>query len=293
MKNGLAELHACLLNMAKDFHKLCQEHDLQYYVIGGTFLGAVRHHGFIPWDDDMDIGMPRESYERFLKLPKEALPSYFIRMDKGYNKDHGDYPFIKLCNKNTTLVEDINEYRVEGVFIDIFPLDGAHDSKILSKLKFKLSRLYIYALWYNGSEKEHKSLNEKIKVFVSKKFSNRKIYSAFNRMLSRTSFDRSEYAGNFMGVWGYKEIMPKSYLGKPTLYKFEDTELYGPENKHEFLKHVYGDYMQMPPIEKQTSHHLHEYLDLDLPFQEYYRLTQEQQLYDVEFGCMSAGTIGK
>lgn len=293
MKKGLGELHKCLLKMAKDFHELCQEHDLQYYIIGGTFLGAVRHQGFIPWDDDMDIGMPRESYERFLKLPKEAFPSHFIRMDKGYNKDHGDYPFIKLCNKKTTLVEDINEYRVEGVFIDIFPLDGAHNSKLLSKLKFKLSRFYIYALWYNGSEKDHKSLNEKIKVFVSKKFNNRKIYSAFNRMLSKTSYDKSKYAGNFMGVWGYKEIMPKSYLGKPTLYKFEDTELFGPENKHEFLKQVYGDYMKMPPIEKQASHHLHEYLDLDLPFEEYYRLTQEQPLYDVEFDCMSAGTIGK
>jgi len=270
MTNGIEQLHSCLLNIAKDFHKLCDEYNLQYFIIGGTFLGAVRHKGFIPWDDDMDIGMPRDSYEKFLSLPDSVLPPYMIRMDTGYNKTHGDFPHTKLCNRDTTLVENIYEYRITGAFIDIFPIDGAHNTKLLSKLKFYLSRIYVYGLLYNGAEHDDK-LGNKFWVNLAKKLDNRKIYAATNRMLAKTNYSNSKYIGNFMGIWGYKEIMPKSFIGTPQLYDFEDTQLYGPERADDFLTAVYGDYMKLPPIEKQKSHHTFEHLDLDMPFEEYYR----------------------
>lgn len=274
MDQMLEKIHGCLLNMAKDFHKICLENDLTYYLIGGTFLGAVRHEGFIPWDDDMDIGMPRESYERFLKLPDSALPSYLSRLNAGYGNKKRDFLYVKLCNRNTTLVENINERRIEGVYIDIFPLDGAHNTKIGSRLKYYYSRIYTYAIWLNASERKRNHPLKRIVQSCFSIFENQKIYNRANKMLSKTQYSKSKYVGNFMGNWGIKEIMDKEFLGEPTLYKFEDTMLFGPEKAHEYLSTVYGNYMELPPAEKQKSHHTYEYVNLELGYEEYFKQKQ-------------------
>lgn len=276
MDQTLEEIQRYLLNMAKDFHNICLENDLTYYIIGGTFLGAVRHNGFIPWDDDMDIGMPRESYERFINLSDSALPSYLRRLNAGYGNMKRDFLYIKLCNRNTTLVEEINERRIEGVYIDIFPLDGAHNTKISSKLKYYQSRIFTYGIWLNASEKKRNHPLKKIAQFCFSLFNNQKIYDRANKMLAKTQFSKSKYVGNFMGNWGIKEIMSKEYFGEPTLYKFEDAMLFGPQKDHEFLSAVYGNYLELPPKEKQKSHHMYEYINLELGYEEYFKQKQNQ-----------------
>ena len=116
-------LHSRLLSMAKVFHAFCVENGLQYYMLGGTMLGAVRHKGFIPWDDDMDFGMPRKDYDRFLKLAEEKLPAPFeVTCYKNVAKTPIHY--AKQIDGSATLVEDSYHDFVEGLYIDIFPLDA-------------------------------------------------------------------------------------------------------------------------------------------------------------------------
>ncbi|MBM6619094.1 LicD family protein [Bacillus suaedaesalsae] len=272
MDTQLKDIQRCLLNMVKDFHIICNDNKLTYFIIGGTFLGAVRHQGFIPWDDDIDIGMPRDSYEKFLKLPDSKLPSYLTRLSAGYGNNKRDFLYIKLCNNNTTIIENINEKRIEGIYIDIFPIDGAHNTKLASKIKYYRSRFYTYGIWLNASEKNRRGIVKKVTQNYFSIFDNNKLYNNGNKMLAKTSYDNSKYVGNFMGNWGLKEIMKKEILGKPTLYKFEDTLLYGPQLGHEFLSTVYGNYLDIPPKEKQESHHTYEYINLDLGFEEYAKL---------------------
>lgn len=271
MTHTVNELQKCLLNMVRDFHDICVNNKLDYYIIGGTFLGAVRHKGFIPWDDDIDIGMPRNSYEKFLKLPDSALPGYLSRLNAGYGNKKRDFLYVKLCNKNTTLVENGNEKRVEGVYIDIFPLDGAHNTRIGSYLKYYISRIYTYGIWLNGSDKERDTLFKRLAQKCSKAIDNEYLYNRGNEYLAKAQYDQSKYVGNYLGRWGPKEIMSRNIFGRPTLYEFEEIMLYGPENAHEYLSTVYGSYMKLPPLEKRKSNHAFEYVNLQLRYEKYHK----------------------
>ena len=123
MDIDVVELHSRLLNMAKSFHKFCQENGLNYYILGGTCLGARRHKGFIPWDDDMDIGMPRKDYEKLIEL-QTSLP-YYLELRYYENTPNSPMHFIKLIDNRRTLIEPrYNDY-VEGLYIAIFTLDSA------------------------------------------------------------------------------------------------------------------------------------------------------------------------
>ena len=118
-----------ITDVLKEFQKICNRHQLTYYAIGGTAIGAVRHHGIIPWDDDIDVGMPRPDYERFLEICRTSdLGNYELVS----NETHRNYnlPFPKFCNRNTTLVERMDVPCVIGLFIDIFPLDNTSDDMV-------------------------------------------------------------------------------------------------------------------------------------------------------------------
>jgi len=151
-KNSIKEIQNELLIMVKDFHEFCIKYNLKYYIIGGTLLGAVRHQGFIPWDDDIDIGMPRDSYDKFVNEYSKYLPKYLECLNAPYGNLKKDYLFIKLCNANTTLIEyDIID-RVEGLFIDIFPLDGAGNNLLTKKIKYYIIKVFIILLSLNASK---------------------------------------------------------------------------------------------------------------------------------------------
>ena len=102
------DLQLALLNMMKSFHEVCQENNITYYMLGGTCLGAIRHSGFIPWDDDMDVGIPRKDYEKLCRIAKDILPSN-LALRYYTNTANSPFHFVKLINTNTTLIE--NNYR--------------------------------------------------------------------------------------------------------------------------------------------------------------------------------------
>lgn len=266
----MSETQVLMLDMMKWFHRFCQKKGITYYIIGGTMLGAVRHHGFIPWDDDIDVGIPRDDYEILLSN-KDALfegeERYCLESPRDGNLDF-EYPYAKIYDTETTLIENCRAKTKRGIYIDVFPLDGIGDSKeeayknynyVLKRINFLMTR----TCSLRGSRSWIKNLAIIMSQMIPSTFlNNQKLLKEIDDICRRKSFVKSVYIGNLVGNWGMKEIMPKKYLGIPTLYPFEDTEVYGPEESDNYLTCVYGDWRKLPPIEKQKSHH--DYLFVDL-----------------------------
>ena len=260
------KLKATELNMLKEFIRVCQANELQYYLIGGTALGAVRHHGFIPWDDDIDVGMPRKDYNRFLSLAQQSLPDYYFlqtfETDPEYLAN-----FAKIRDNRTTFIESSMKNRRinHGVYIDVFPLDYYPEK---NEKWFKL----VDVLQVARISKEFASCaSTKMRmiqfvagiIFPSVKATLRK------RDEHLQSIHKSSMIANFCGAWGDKETVPSDYFGEGCLMEFEDIKAIVPRKYDSYLTHVYGDYMTPPPVEKQVGHHYTEIIDLDKSFNEY------------------------
>ena len=258
-KIDINECHTLLLNIAKELDRICTKHNIPYYMIGGTMLGAIRHKGFIPWDDDMDFGIPREFYQQFIDVCQAELnPRY-----KFINEDNSDYAVLgigKIIDTNTFLKEiySVDTEETIGINIDVFPLDytdGANDFFSFNnrmRLAFKLQKLLFvkaddrkgWKKWFAKFVKAVLPLNKKTLLnYINRKF------------LERSWLDNNDYVFNVAGAWGLrKELIPQEFFGKPTRHQFEDIELLGVTNYDAYLKWVYSNYMQLPPEDKRHIH---------------------------------------
>lgn len=257
-----------LLAMAKMFHNFCVEHGIKYYMIGGTMLGAVRHKGFIPWDDDMDFGIMRDDYEKLKDLRNEFLEGFslnFYECNKNFQ-----YGFCKIYDENSTYIEGLYDERaVGGIYIDIFPIDNVGDDlkkaeKIGSKIAFR--KKVVAAIYANGKRSSSlKTLGVKMLGALPK---SPKWFSWVYQSVEKYKGTDSKLVTNVFGVNNLKEIMPKEYFGKPVLYEFENTRFYGVEKPDEYLTRLYGDYMTPPPEDKRGGHNI-VYIDFETPYKEY------------------------
>lgn len=260
------------------FHQLCQDHGLRYYAIGGTAIGAVRHHGIIPWDDDIDVGMPRADYDRLLSLAPTALPQgYELILPETHR--HYNLPFAKLCDARTTLVERPDVPCVIGLFIDIFPLDAApSDRAEAERLVRRYRRLQnrLEAITTRSTFVTHLSLLAHPRQwgrFVIKTIGyffrpqlRRHLLSSMNqiaRAYNHLPAGLTTHLVNYGGAYGVREIFPASLLDGPPLFMpFEDIQISMMPGYDQYLRGIYGDYMQMPPEDRQTPHHLKHYVNL-------------------------------
>ncbi len=263
-----------LIEMMQWFHEFCTKNNIRYYAVGGTVLGAVRHQGFIPWDDDIDLGVPREDYNRLIELMKDATEECpFILeaplQDKGYI-----YPFSKLYDTRTTLIEDMQKPLKRGIYIDVFPLDGVGDTqegckKTYKKIRKQMALLHAKTYSLNKNDKFLKrTFYAGVRMFGFVLGTHTRTIKRINDICGKKTFDDCAFAGNMVGAWKEKEIMQREWFGKPTLTKFETMQIYIPENFDAYLSHLYGNYMQLPPLEKQKSHHNYLYLNLDKSYLE-------------------------
>lgn len=262
--------------MLASFLEVCRTLNLRYFLVGGTLLGAVRHGGFIPWDDDIDVAMPREDYEVFLREGQKYLPEYYFLQHLGsepaYNAN-----FAKIRDKRTTFVEySVRKFPIcHGVFIDIFPLDCYPDDPREQK-KMDLRQLIFKrrsrAAVEIPPQARHRfpvelGLRTVSALTVLRYPSFRKALEAREKL--HTAVKTGEKWANYCGAWGKKEIMPAAWFGAGKSLDFEGLEVKGPDCPHEYLTHLYGDYMQLPPVEKRVGHHYAEFIDLDMPAEEY------------------------
>jgi lipopolysaccharide cholinephosphotransferase len=257
----IRSLQLRILDILLAFDKVCKAHNLRYYIMAGTLLGAVRHKGFIPWDDDIDVGMPRADYDLLIANARQWLPQTYEFMC-AENNEHYPYPFGKIQDINTTLIEQRGFRYKGGIYVDVFPLDGVPQGGIAQKIHFAKYKLLIKILYFTCRDpyRHGKNLSSLTPLLCRKLFTPKNIQKNIRKVLTKYDFDKSTLVADYDDK--AKGIMDKKILGVPTPILFEGMELQGVENYDAYLKQKYGDYMQIPKPEKQIQHKFG-YLNLD------------------------------
>lgn len=259
----LRNLQALQLMIAKEVDLLCRKYNINYVITGGTLLGAVRHKGFIPWDDDLDIAIPRKDYEKFLAICKNELADAFFLQTIDTDPCYG-FAYAKVQLKGTCFLEKNAEKTgaISGVFIDVFPLDFLPKEKGLQKRLWRKLKFYKTLLLCKNKYKfaGKKSLVNKIAFqgmrFLSLLISRNKIIDKINRITAMFNSRETNVYINLFGAYSVgREIFSKSAVELSKDILFEDTYLRGPNNPEVFLRNLYGDYMQLPPEDKRYNRH--------------------------------------
>ena len=265
----LEKLHQVQLQILADFIKVCDKYDLPYFVVYGTAIGAVRHHGFSPWDDDIDVAMLREDYDKFCKVFQKELGQEYSLLTPEID---GRYActVTHIQRKGTKFISEASQdLKCDlGIFMDVFPLDyvaknrkaalrQARNSNVLGRLLFLSGTAYpvipykgvkgaiaAYACWI---------IHYTLKLLrIKPQFLYRKYVSTVTKYNNTSA--KSEYVTSFEYVGGLRDRVKRKELFPLQKVAFEGMEVNIPANNHEFLTKVYGDYMKIPPLEEQVNH---------------------------------------
>lgn len=252
-----------MLEIAKEIKRVCNENGIHYFLDSGSLLGAVRHLGFIPWDDDMDIGMLRDDYEKFLKIAPKKLNEHFLLQTWENDIGYG-LPFAKVQLKNTTYLEN-NAESVDcyhGIYVDIFPYDNFPDipdkqqGEKLNLYKMLMKAKCKYKPW-----KQYENINIKkfigyiplriVAVFINKK----DLIRRYNMIAEKYNNQHTKYMFS-QGIEQYGDwIIPSEVLKNMTSYNFENIQFSGPVDYKTYLTQAYGNYMELPPKEQRENRH--------------------------------------
>lgn len=250
------EVQISILNQVKEY---CFEHKINYYLTGGTCIGAIRHKGFIPWDDDIDISMLRKDYEDFIEHFNSAESKYHVYTC--VNAPSYPFPFAKIADLDTVYIEANDELTMEmGINIDLFPIDRISDRKVLSEIvqqsvTFLRNIIYVKAINVSPERGIRKNTILNISKTLGKVASSNAI-SKFINFIARNAGDSTSEKGGIL-VWGYgkREIVSMKVFDGTKNVDFEARKHLVPAGYHDWLTSIYGDYMQLPPVEKQVTHH--------------------------------------
>ena len=265
--NNLRKLQLTELDILKSVVEICEKENIRYYLLGGTFLGAVRHKGFIPWDDDIDIGMPRPDYDRFFDKGSKMLTEKYIY--KNYWKGNERTICFSRVEDKSIMIIDRSGIKEKNRFawIDIFPLDGMPNSAFARKVH-QIHLLYRKALMQYSQfstivnqDLHNRPLYEKILIFLGKLINTEKVLDAdkcltkLNQVMRQYPYESAKYVVNFLGAYKFKEMFPKAVYDDVDTYDFEDIALPAPRNYDLVLSQLYGDYMELPPENRRNKHH--------------------------------------
>lgn len=251
----------------KDFDRVCEKYGIHYFLDGGTLLGAVRHQGFIPWDDDLDVGMTRENYERFKQIMPQELGADYVLTTPATHEGYCS-AVIKLMKKGTKFVP---QFSVEmkcwlGIYIDIFVWDNLSDKKVKAWLQMKEARILSQLLFLCGSSKPeipYHGAKKLIAQGICKSLhfllsripgSERRLYRRFEKISQQENNKTTQYITSFQVVDIYNHSFKESDSVPYGKMKFEDFRVSVPNNWEAYLHRCYGDFMSLPPEEKRVNH---------------------------------------
>jgi len=271
-------LHNKILEIAEYFDGLCNKNNITYYLMGGTALGAMRHQGFIPWDDDYDVFMDYENYTNFLNIVDEKIDKKYFYFQK---EDTQEWPmyFSKIRMNGTTFIEkDIKDRKMHhGIYIDIMCLNNSSKNKFLRYTQYFFARVLNTRVL---AEKGYitNSNFKKLAMNLSKIFVNNFIKKLLLKYIRRLNGEESDLIGHFFGRAPFsKTTFSKKYLGEQRYVKFESLNLPVCENVEEYLKIRYGkNYMQLPSEEVKLQYPSHAYIvDTKQPYTKYQNHKEE------------------
>ncbi len=260
-----------LIETFKAFDEFCKNHNLRYFVAYGTLIGAVRHHGLIPWDDDIDVLMLPDDYNKFCSYKGKVGGHYDIVDSRDEN--YWLLTLAKFVDMNTTLWE-MEEYPcVTGVYIDVFPLyENNYDQAVKLKAQYEKFSILLrrtmmhYSLnkiWSLLYSRRFLTLGKVLKDITRNFFTHSYYRKKYDHYLNMAQNARGDYYVCYEGDYKEREIYPKEWFDKTMKIPFEDMMIEIPVEYDKMLTKIYGDYMQLPPEEKRVSHHPHYFLDLD------------------------------
>ena len=267
--------NSIILDVLREFINICKHHGLTYYCAYGTVIGAVRHHGMIPWDDDIDVYMPRPDYERFLDITSKIDLGNYEVVSPYTNNSYPLY-FAKMCNKRTTLIEVADTPCVIGLYIDIFPLDGASDNldetrtmiARFMKIRNKLEAISTHNKFGDYLKlalqpKEWGRFVYKTHGFFFRNSYRKKLLLQLETIARKYNYNESNYVAMYFGCYGKKEVFPKSWLQNTAQCDFEGMTVDLPGEFEKYLEHYYGDYMQLPPESESVPRHQKAFFNLE------------------------------
>lgn len=256
----LRKMHRLHLILADELKRICEKHKIRYFMIAGTLLGAVRHKGFIPWDDDMDFGMIRPDFERFLKVCENELDDkkFYLQTDK--SEKYYAFNFAKLRLKGTKVMEKFSASVpvCSGIYIDIFPIDAVFDHKMKAEVQYASFWIVRNLLWVKcgyGSQERKKEFTYRIARFAAallpvdflKKMKHKAITMCCGKYSKRVVTSDGNYGLK-------KETLESKWVTKIEFYDFEDRRYPGISDYDAYLTYFYGDYMKLPPANSRNHH---------------------------------------
>lgn len=267
MKHELTikEIQAISLEILYTVAQICEMQHLRYVLIYGTLIGAIRHHGYIPWDDDVDIMMPRPDYDKLLVYLKNHIQEY-PHLQVFNREECLEYPYmITRISDDRYVIDMANEKSFGmGIFIDIYPYDGLGKTKN-EAVKYGLKGDILSSLCYQAT-REHFAIETttsllrkvvKFPVYLYAKLCGKDYFQEKLEKLARIKdYDSSEYVGCVVWLsWGEKDIFPRKWFDETIMMPFEKYEFRVPREYDRILRHEYGDYTRLPPEKDRVGHH--------------------------------------
>lgn len=266
--SGLKELHKHLLVMMDEIHQICIDNNIHYSLMGGTLIGALRHKGFIPWDDDLDIGMMWDDYQKFISVVKE-MNHEWLEFEIPNENNTVIWSFMKAYDSRTTFV-DVLSGTAKGVFVDIFPVTYSGNSFFSSRFHFYYHHiLKALAVRKYPNFKGKSKVADTIITNIAKICPARFLINSINRHYNRLNRKFKRFVSDFDG--DTRGIVPANYFDNYRLYDYERRQYMGIFKADEYLTQVWGDYMQLPPENKRVPHHI-DYVNYTLPYHQYKKL---------------------
>lgn len=253
------------INALNVFTNYCEKHKLRYSFTGGALIGVLRHKGFIPWDDDIDLGLPRKDFDKLHELLKSDMPKGYGICNR-YTDPDWHFAMSQFVDLESEIEINLAEQpRMAHIWIDVFPIDGLPDNKLLRWIRVKriLIKRYMVQIAHISTQVDShrdRPIYEKIilgfckRIPVGKFFDTNKILNSMETLLRKSDFDTSEWCGNMLGRYREREVVRKEWFGIPQKAIFENESVYIPQNSDAILKNLYGDYMKLPPEKDRIAH---------------------------------------